>query len=126
MPAADTNVIVRILVRDDAIQAAAADAFIRRGAWVSVLALAETMWVLETYYARSRDEIRSATRMLLEHRDVVLQDADVVEAALDLFRARSSLGLSDCLMLALARKEGHLPLATFDRALAKVEGTLKL
>ena len=33
----------------------------------------------------------------------------VVVAALELFRGRPSLGFSDCLMLQLARKAGHLP-----------------
>jgi predicted nucleic acid-binding protein len=49
-----------------------------------------------------------------------------VAAALDLFRSRPARGFSDCLMLQLARKAGHLPLGTFDRALGKIEGTQKL
>jgi predicted nucleic-acid-binding protein len=64
--------------------------------------------------------------MLLNHRDLVLQDREVVVAALELFRARPGLGFSDCLRLESARKAGHLPLGTFDRSLAKVEGTHKL
>jgi predicted nucleic acid-binding protein len=43
-----------------------------------------------------------------------------------LFRSRPALGFSDGLTLHLARKAGHLPLGTFDRALGKVEGTQKL
>ena len=35
-------------------------------------------------------------------------------------------GSSDCLMFHMAQKAGHLPLGTFDRALAKVHGTQKL
>jgi predicted nucleic acid-binding protein len=49
-----------------------------------------------------------------------------VAGALDLFRARPALGFIDCLMVESARKAGHLPLGTFDRNLAKVEGTQKL
>jgi predicted nucleic acid-binding protein len=64
--------------------------------------------------------------MLLDHRELVLQDPETVAGALDLFRARPALGFSDCLILQLARKAGHLPLGTFDRKLAKVEGTQKL
>jgi len=64
--------------------------------------------------------------MLLDHRDLVLQDSDAVRAALELFRGKPGLGFSDCLMLHLARKAGHLPLGTFERNLAKVEGTQKL
>jgi predicted nucleic-acid-binding protein len=64
--------------------------------------------------------------MLLNHKDLTLQDPDVVEAALELFRSRPALGFSDCLMLHIARKAGHLPLGTFDRALGKIEGAQKL
>jgi len=64
--------------------------------------------------------------MLLNHRDLTLQDADVVAAALDLFRSRPALGFSDCLTLQLARRAGHLPLGTFDRRLARVEGSQKV
>jgi predicted nucleic-acid-binding protein len=64
--------------------------------------------------------------MLLNHKGLTLQDPDAVAAALDLFRSRPALGFSDCLMLHLARKAGHVPLGTFDRALAKTPGTQKL
>jgi predicted nucleic acid-binding protein len=63
---------------------------------------------------------------LPNHRDLVLQDPETVAAALDLFRAKPAIGFSDCLMLQLVRKAGHLPLVTFDRNLGKVEGTQKL
>ncbi len=46
--------------------------------------------------------------------------------ALMLFRHRPNLGLSGCLMHELARKAGHLPLGTFDRALAKADGAHRL
>jgi predicted nucleic acid-binding protein len=67
-----------------------------------------------------------AIEMLLDHKNLTIQDPEAVAAALDLFRRRPSLGFSDCLMLELAHKAGHLPLATFDRALGKVEGAQKL
>jgi predicted nucleic-acid-binding protein len=62
----------------------------------------------------------------LNHKDLTLQDSDTVAAALDLFRSRPALGFSDCLMFHLARKAGHLPLGTFDRALGKTTGAQKL
>lgn len=126
MRAVDTNVLVRLITRDDANQAASADAFVQRGAWVSVLALAEATWVLSAVYERSAADLATAVAMLLDHKDLTLQDPDVVAAALDLFRSRPSVGFSDCLMLQLARKAGHLPLGTFDRRLGKIEGTQKL
>ena len=126
MRAVDTNVLVQLIVRDDSRQAAAADAFVERGAWVSVLALAETTWVLSSVYARSAGDLITAIEMLIDHQSLTLQDADAVQAALGLFRSRPALSFSDCLTVQLARKAGHLPLGTFDRALGKIEGTQKL
>jgi len=126
MRAVDTNVLVRLVTRDDARQAASADAFIRKGAWVSLLALTEAVWVLAAVYERKAAGLVTAIEMLLNHEHLVLQDADAVEAALELFRSRPSLGFSDCLMLQVARKAGHLPLGTVDRGLGKVEGAQKV
>jgi predicted nucleic-acid-binding protein len=126
MQSADTNVLVRMITGDEAEQTEVADRFIEGGAWVSILAVAETAWVLRTWYKRSAADVASAVEMLLDHKDLILQDSDVVAAALKLFRSRPSLGFSDCLMLHLARKAGHLPLGTFDCALGRVEGAQKL
>ncbi len=126
MRAVDTNVLVRLITRDDSRQVVAAESFIAKGAWVSVLALAETAWVLATVYELSSKDLAKAIEMLLHHRALVLQDPDTVAAALDLFRAKPALGFSDCLLLHLARKAGHLPLGTLDRNLGKVDGTQKL
>jgi predicted nucleic-acid-binding protein len=126
MRAVDTNVLVRLITRDDARQAATADAFIRKGAWVSLLALTEAVGVLAALYERKAAGLVTAIEMLLNHEHLVLQDAEAVEAAVDLFRSRPSLGFSDCLMLQVARKAGHLPLGTFDRGLGKIEGAQKV
>jgi predicted nucleic-acid-binding protein len=126
MRAVDTNLLVRLIARDEPRQTASAEVFIENGAWVSVLALAEATWVLSSVYELGPKDQAKAIEMLLNHRDLVLQDAETVSAALALFRARPALRFSDCLMLHLARKAGHLPLGTFDRNLAKVQGTQKL
>lgn len=126
MRAVDTNVLVRLITRDDARQAAAADSFVEKGAWVSVLTLAEAMWVLGSVYDLKPKELAGAIEMLLNHRELALQYPEAVAAALDLFRATPTLGFSDCLMLQLARRDGHLPLGTFDRNLGKIAGAQRL
>ena len=126
MLAVDTNVLVRVLARDDAAQAAAASQFIAPGAWVSHLVLAETVWVLESVYDRTPAQLMDALQLLLAHECLVLQDADTVAAALESFRHRPALGFSDCLVLAIARKAGHTPLGTFDKGLARLPGVQKL
>jgi predicted nucleic acid-binding protein len=124
--AVDTNVLVRLLTRDDLKQAVAADAFIVGGAWVSHLVLAETTWVLATVYSRTPAQIARAVAQLLEHESLVLQDPDVVTSALLHLKKKPSLGFSDCLILEMARKSGHLPLGTFDGDLARLDGVTRL
>jgi len=126
MRAVDTNVLVRVLARDDDKQARAADAFAHPGAWISHLVLVESLWVLSSVYSCTPAQIAAAVAMLLEHKDFAIQDSDVVAAALKQFRANQSLGFSDCLILEVARKAGHLPLGTFDRAFSKLDGTQRL
>ena len=122
MRAIDTNVLVRLITRDDLKQTTAAELFVEKGAWVSHLALAETTWVLEAVYDRKPNEIATAIEMLLNHKHLSIQDSEVVTAALAQFCAKPSLGFSDCLLLETARKAGHVPLGTFDRDLAKLDG----
>ena len=126
MRAVDTNVLVRILARDDPKQVRVADEFVSAGAWVSLLALAETTWVLTTVYERDATEVGASVEQLLNHKDLILQDRDVVAAALETFRSRPAMGFTDCLLLEIARKAGHLPLGTFDRHLSKIDGAEKL
>ena len=126
MRAVDTNVLVRLLARDDPRQAAAAESFVGGGAWVSHLVLAETTWVLSAVFARSSAQIAEAIGHLLEHETLVVQDPDVVALALAQMKTKPALGFSDCLILEVARKAGHLPLGTFDRALGRLPGASKL
>ena len=78
MRAIDTNVLVRLLTRDEPDQAAAADAFVQSGAWVSVLALAEALWVLAAVYDREASQVMRAVEMLLNHQQLTLQEPEAV------------------------------------------------
>jgi len=124
--AVDTNVLVRLITRDDPKQVASAEAFVSRGAWVPHLVLAEATWVLASVYDREPGDIATAVEMLLNHQDLTLQDSEAVVAAVERFRRRPGLGFSDCLVLEVARKAGHLPLGTFDRSLARLDGVERL
>ena len=126
MRAVDTNVLVRLIARDDSRQTEAAESFVERGAWVSHLAVAEATWVLAAVYDRTPADIATAVEMLLNHQTLTIQDSEVVSAALDHFRRRPILGFSDCMLLEIARKAGHLPLGTFDRDLGKLPNTERI
>lgn len=126
MRAIDTNVLVRLIVRDDPRQTGSAEKFAANGAWVSQLVLAETSWVLQSVYELDNKRIANAIEMLLNHRDLTVQDADVVQRALEVLRSKPALGFSDCLIVEIARKAGHVPLGTFDRNLGKLSGAEKI
>lgn len=126
MRAVDTNVLVRLITGDDPKQAAAAEQFVAAGAWVSLLVLAETVWVLNSVYERTATTLVKMIETLLKHKDLTMQDPDVVAAALERYRKRPGLSFSDCLVVEIARKAGHTPVGTFDRDLAKLEGAQRL
>jgi predicted nucleic-acid-binding protein len=119
-------VLVRLVTRDDEKQATAADTFVSRGAWVSHLVLAETTWVLSAAYDLGHSEIATAVEMLLSHENLTIEAGDVVALALEHYRRRPALGFSDCLVLEIARKAGHIPLGTFDKALSALPDAQRL
>ena len=126
MRAVDTNVVVRLIARDDPKQVAAAEQFVASGAWVSHLVLAETTWVLASVYKLGAKQIATAIRMLLNHDKLALQSAEVIERALAVYLQQPKLGFSDCLIVEIARSAGHTPLGTFDLGLAGVDAAVRV
>ena len=126
MRAVDTNVLIRLIARDDPQQVAAAEAYVSKGAWISAVVLVETSWVLGSVYRLNDEQIATVVEMLLTHESLSVQDPEVVSAALEKFRVAPAIGFADCLVLEIARKAGHLPLGTFDKRLSRLEGVDRL
>ena len=126
MVSVDTNLLVRIATKDDAKQADDANRFITGGAWVSHLVLAETVWVLGTGYDRTHSELVRAVEIFMSHEHLIIEEPEVVKAALSLYAENVKISFSDCLILEIARKAGHLPLGTFDRSLSKIDGAKRV
>ncbi|MGE0743455.1 MAG: PIN domain-containing protein [Hyphomonadaceae bacterium] len=126
MRAADTNLLVRLIAKDDADQERLAREAASPGAWISTVALVEAIWVLKSYYGLDRQRIASTVATFLNHQNFVVQDADTVTAALAVFQRNKKVEFSDCLIVEMARKAGHLPLVTFDRDLAKLDGAERI
>ena len=126
MRAVDTNVLIRLMVRDDPKQVDAAETFVAQGAWTSLLVLMETIWVLESVYGLSRLQIGTVIGMLLEHDSITLQHEDAVRRAHAVFERHPSVGFSDCLIVEAARKAGHIPVGTFDKVMSRLDGAQRL
>lgn len=123
MKAVDTNVLVRIFADDDAHQSKRARNFIGTNAWVSHIALVETIWVLGSVYERPKADLIRAVKVILKNEALVLQEPESVAEALLLYKSHSGVAFSDCMILAVSKKAGHTPLGTFDTKLAKIDGT---
>lgn len=127
MEAFDTNVVVRLLVHDDEEQCRQAESAWRNavangGAWLATVVLVETIWVLRVAYKFDRATSASALRRLISSEGAIVEDAELVSTALDAFE-QGPADFSDYVILESARREGALPLVTFDVALSKTEGT---
>ena len=111
MRALDTNVLVRLIVRDHPKQAAAAEAFVEKGAWVSAARARRDDMGARLHLRATGDGDRERDRHAARARaDSRCRTLEVVAGALTQFRKRPSVSFSDCLLVEIARKAGHLPL----------------
>jgi predicted nucleic-acid-binding protein len=125
MAALDTNVLVRLLVRDDAVQVAQAQERIEQALsesvplFVPITVVLELEWVLRARYAYTKQQVLAALVALLEVREFEWQDEPAVEHALHLYRQHRA-DFAECLHLGSAAAAGTVPLLTFDRGAARL------
>jgi predicted nucleic-acid-binding protein len=82
MQAVDTNVLVRLLTRDDKDQAERAQSlFQRKEVWIAKTVLLETAWVLRSLYAFGQPQITAALRGVAGLENVKLEDSAAVARA---------------------------------------------
>lgn len=116
MIAVDTNVVVRILARDDPRKTASARTLFGSGEiWISKTVLIETAWVLEKTYAFDEQSIQAAFIGLLGLANVQVEDESTVAEALTLFGE----GLEFFDALHLCSRPTGAEFASFDKALVK-------
>ncbi len=122
----DTNILVRYLTEDDPAQTTAAGQVIDSFSpdspgFISLIVLAELVWVLESFYRFTKKEIEQVLETLLRSEELVLERAEVVSQALRMFRA-SRADFADCLI----ERSGHAAdcehTLTFDRKAAAGAG----
>ena len=127
MPALDTNVLVRYVVGDDAIQLATAKRLISRSVadgetlFISVTVVLELEWVLRSSFGFGKDDVMLTLSSLFAAAELSFQDERALEVALQLFR-EGSADFADCLHVALGAQAGEQPLWTFDKGAARVNG----
>jgi predicted nucleic-acid-binding protein len=124
MKALDSNVLVRFLTRDDAVQAAKVATLFRTAEGngerfhVSLMALLESVWVLESLYGYKRAEILSAVEKMLALPILALESPDLIEAFL-IASQGAKADLSDVLIGVAGKAKDCETTLTFDRKAAR-------
>ena len=126
--AIDTNVLVRLLVRDDEAQYVAAQRLVDRAAaadepvLIVLGALLETEWVLRRRYKLDKASVAGAFTALLESADVEFEHLPTVEETLYVWAQHPGADFADCLLTARAAHLGRSRVLTFDVKAARLPG----
>jgi predicted nucleic-acid-binding protein len=122
----DTNVLLRLLVREHDGQLKAAERFIDTHCssddpgYVSRIVIAEIAWVLKDVYDYDRSQIAGAIRGILNVSQFEIDSADEVHAAVADFE-KFQAGFTDCLIARTNASAGCDYTVTFDRKAAKLD-----
>lgn len=115
----DSNVVLRLLVGDVPQQQTAALSLVSSGRLgVADAAVIEVIFVLGRNYGLTRLEQRDTVRDLLAQ-PTVEGNAELFDAAFEIYIAHSKLSFEDCYLVSHAELHGNGPLWTFDRTLAR-------
>jgi predicted nucleic-acid-binding protein len=124
MIAVDTNVLVRLLVKDDDAQTRKVVALFSRlhaaaeAAYVSEVVICEIVWVLQSCYEFERKQIAAALKRLLQARQLSFDSPDRLTRALTAFEDGRG-DLADYVIREQALAAECDAIMTFDKALLK-------
>jgi len=115
----DTNILVRYVTQDHAAQSAAAVKIMESlshesPGFVSLVVIAELVWVLDFSYRFNKHEIEHVVERLLRSKELVLERAEIVSQALRKFRV-SRANFADCLIERCGNAAECQYVLTFDK-----------
>jgi predicted nucleic-acid-binding protein len=123
----DTNILVRYLTQDDPDQSPKATELIehrlteRDPRFISVVAMIETVWVLDRAYGLDSQEIAGALERILQVDVLTVEnEQDVFTAMITLRQGRGSF--ADALIAELGSRAGCLHTLTFDQKALRLSG----
>lgn len=123
----DTNILVRYLTQDDAVQSKRARDLLdgkltpAEPGFVSVVSMVETVWVLERTYDLSDQEIAAAVESMLQADALLVENEPEVFTAMIAVKERRGL-FADALIGALGAKAGCAYTLTFDQRALRLPG----
>jgi predicted nucleic-acid-binding protein len=119
----DTNILLRLIIKDDANQVAQAEAFLvarsaQSPAYVSLVTLIETIWALQNIYDFSKKQTLEYLTLLMDSHEICLQDEISVNAATKSY-ASCKIDFADALIAAVNIEHGCRQTITFDKIAIK-------
>ena len=126
MTGLDTNILLRFIAQDDAVQSPIAGRFLSslnaaNPGWISLASVLEIAWVLISRKQSSREQVAEVFDRLLRLDFLVIEQRETVASAVACFRSTRA-DFADCLIAASARRAGCERLVTFDRVAARDAG----
>lgn len=123
----DTNVLVRHLIGDPPKMAARATAYLQKESELLVadLIVAETIYVLESFYEVARPEISEAMRALIVMESVSVVDAPLLLRAIEIYEY-DRLDFAEAYLVATAESTGVMQIASFDRSIDRVKSITRV
>ena len=117
----DTNVLIRHLTGDPPALAARAKAFLASAVELLLadLILAETVYVLESFYESPREQVAQAARSLLALSSVVVVDPALLLRTIEVYES-DRLDFAEAYLVACAESTGVGRIASFDRSIDRV------
>jgi predicted nucleic-acid-binding protein len=117
----DTNVLVRHLTGDPPAMAKRATALLREASELLLadLIVAETVYVLESFYEVPREQIATTVRSLLAFDSISVVDRDVLLRAVEVYEI-DRLDFADACLVACAESTGVGRVASFDRSIDRL------
>lgn len=117
----DTNILVRHLTGDPSALAERATAFLASQSelYLADLIVAETIYVLESFYKAPRDQVAEAMRSLVAMRSMITVDPALLLRAIEVFEI-DRLDFAEAYLVACAESTGVGAVASFDKAIDRV------
>jgi len=116
----DTNILVRHLTGDPAKLAARATRFLatQNNLFLVDLVVAETVYVLESFYEAPRPQVAEAIRSLIAFDSIVCVDPALLLRAVEVYEV-DRLDFAEAYLVASAESTGIGTVASFDRAISR-------
>ncbi len=117
----DTNVLIRHLTGDPPTMARRSSAYLQaeRELFLADLIVAETVYVLESFYQTPRTRVAQVIRSLLEFKSIIVVDRDLLLRAAEVYET-DRLDFAEAYLIACAESTGVERIASFDRTIDRV------